>query len=147
MVAQRAGTPPPSPVLLAGIVPPLADPYYQRPETGLALRNGLYPGNTVVLTHGEETALAPAAQGGTGKTQLAVAYTHALWSIRAVEVLVWVTATSRDAIMTGYAEAAGVVGAADHGSGAEAAADRFVAWMAGTRHPWALVLDDLERSG
>ena len=143
MVAQRAGTPPPSPVLLAGIVPPLADSYYQRPETGLALRNGLYPGDTVVLTHGEQTALAPAAQGGTGKTQLAVAYTHALWSIRAVEVLVWVTATSRDAIITGYAEAAGVVGGADHGSGAEAAADRFVAWMAGTRHPWALVLDDL----
>ncbi len=143
MVAQRAGTPPPSPVLLAGIVPPLADSYYQRPETGLALRNGLYPGDTVVLTHGEETALAPAAQGGTGKTQLAVAYTHALRSIRAVEVLVWVTATSRDAIITGYAEAAGMVGGPDHGSGTETAADRFVAWMARTRHPWALVLDDL----
>ena len=107
MVAQRAGTPPPSPVLLAGIVPPLADSYYQRPETGLALRSGLYPGDTVVLTHGEETASAPAGHGGTGKTQLAVAYTHALWSSRAVEVLVWVTATSRDAIITGYAAATG----------------------------------------
>ena len=143
MVAQRPGTPPPAPVLLAGIVPPLADSYYQRPETGLALRSGLYPGDIVVLTHGEETAVAPAAQGGTGKTQLAVAYTHALWSMRAVEVLVWVTATSRDAIITGYAEAADVVGGADLGSGAEAAADRFVAWMAQTRHPWALVMDDL----
>jgi tetratricopeptide (TPR) repeat protein len=143
VVAQRAGTPPPSPVLLAGIVPPLADSYYQRPETGLALRGGLYPGDTVVLTHGGQTALAPAAQGGTGKTQLAVAYTHALWSIRAVEVLIWVTASSRDAIITGYAEAAGVVGGAGHGSDAEAAAERFVAWIARTRHPWALILDDL----
>ena len=188
MVAQRAGAPPPSPVLLSGIVPPLADSYYQRPETGLALRNGLYPGDTVVLTHGEETALAPAAQGGTGKTQLAVAYARALWSLRAVEVLVWVTATNRDAIITGYAEAAGMVGAtgavgaagaagaagvfgatgavgptgvfgatgaADHGapagagyhSGAEAAADGFVAWMARTMRPWALVMDDLSDPG
>ncbi len=143
MVAQRAGTPPPAPVLLSGIVPPLADSYYQRPETGLALRSGVYPGDTVVLTHGEESALAPAVQGGTGKTQLAVAYTHALWSLRAVELLIWITATSRAAIITGYAETAGAVSAAEYGTGAETAADRLVAWLAHTRHRWALVIDDL----
>ena len=111
MAAQHAGTPPPSSMLLSGIVPPLADSFYQRPESGLALRGGLYPGDTVVLIQDEPTAAGPAGQGGTGKTQLAVSYAYALWSIRAVEVLFWVTAASREAIVTGYAEGARTVGA------------------------------------
>jgi tetratricopeptide (TPR) repeat protein len=143
VVAQRAGTPPLSPILLSGIVPPLADSYFQRLETGLALRGGLYPGDTVVLTHDEQASSAPAAQGGTGKTQLAVAYAHGLWSLRAVEVLVWVTATSRDAVVNGFAQAVAAVGAGEHDLDAEAAADRFVTWLAHTRRTWALVMDDL----
>ena len=143
MVAERTGTPPHSQVKLSGIIPPLADSFHQRPETGLDLRAGLYPGDTVVLTHGEETATAPTVQGGTGKTQLAVAFTHALWAARAVDALVWVTATSREAIITGFAQAARTVGAADAGLSAEAAADRFITWLAHTRRPWALILDDL----
>jgi hypothetical protein len=143
VVAERTGTPPHSQIKLSGIVPPLADSFHQRPETGLDLRAGLYPGDTVVLTHGEETAAAPAAQGGTGKTQLAVAFTHALWGARAVDALVWVSATSREAILTGFAQAAWTVGAADQALTAEAAADRFISWLAHTRRPWALILDDL----
>ena len=143
MVAERTGTPPHSQVKLSGIIPPLADPFHQRPETGLDLRAGLYPGDTVVLTHGEETAAAPPAQGGTGKTQLAVAFTHALWGARAVEALVWVSATSREAIITGFAQAASTVGAAEAVLSTEAAADRFIGWLARTRRPWALILDDL----
>ncbi len=143
MVAERTGTPPHSQVKLSGIIPPLAEPFHQRPETGLDLRAGLYPGDTVVLTHGEDTAAAPVAQGGTGKTQLAVAFTHALWGARAVEALVWVSATSREAIITGFAQAARTVGAAEAELSAEAAADRFIGWLARTRRPWALILDDL----
>ena len=144
MVAERTGTPPPSsPVKLSGSIPPLAESFHQRPETGLDLRAGLYPGDTVVLTHGEDTPAAPASQGGTGKTQLAVAFTHALWDARAVGALVWVSASSRDGIVTGFAQAASTVGAADQGLDAEAAADRFINWLAHTRRPWALILDDL----
>src|SRR5581483_4568702 len=62
---------------------------------------------------------------------------------RAVEALVWVTASSRDAIVTGFAQAASAVGATDPGLGAEAAADGFITWLAHTRRPWALILDDL----
>jgi pentatricopeptide repeat protein len=141
--AEPTGTPPHSPVKLSGIIPPLADSFHQRPETGLDLRAGLYPGDTVVLTHGEETAAAPAAQGGTGKTQIAVAFTQALWDARAVDALAWVPATSREAIITGFAQAARTVGAAGLALPAEAAADRFVGWLAHTRRPWALILDDL----
>ena len=129
-------------------MPPLADAYYQRPETGLALRGGLHPGGTLVLTHDEEAG--PASRDGTGKTQLAVAYAHALWNVRAVEVLVWVTATDRAAVVTGFASAAATVGAVvaasqaeAAASQAEAAASQFVAWLAHTRRPWALIIDDL----
>jgi tetratricopeptide (TPR) repeat protein len=141
VVAERTGPHPP--VKLSGSIPPLAESFHQRPETGLDLRVGLYPGDIVVLTHGEETAAAPASQGGTGKTQIAVAFSHALWGARAVDALVWVPAASREAIVTGFAQAARTVGAADHALPAEAAAGRFTGWLAHTRRPWALILDDL----
>jgi tetratricopeptide (TPR) repeat protein len=141
VVGERTGLH--SPVKLSGSIPLLAESFHSRPETGLDLRAGLYPGDTVVLTHGEETASAPAAQGGTGKTQIAVAVSHALWGARAVDALVWVPATSREAIVTGFAQAARTVGAADQALPAGAAAGRFTGWLAHTRRPWALILDDV----
>src|SRR6266516_3401396 len=108
------------------------------------------PWATVVLIHGEEAGQAsrvPAAQGGTGKTQLAVEFTHAMWNTRTVEILIWVNAASRDSIITGFAQAANTVDASQPDEGAETAAARFVSWLAHTRRPWALVIDDLaERS-
>jgi tetratricopeptide (TPR) repeat protein len=130
-------------MLLSGIIPPLADPYFQRLETGIDLKSSLVPGETVVLIHGEQTEVAPPAQGGTGKTQLAVEFTRALRSAWAVDALIWVTANSREAIITGFAQAAAAVGVGNPDSGAQAAAARFVAWLARTERRWALVLDDL----
>ena len=143
MVAQRAGAPPPPEPLVSGIIPPLVDSYFQRMETGIDLKAGLFPGETVVLTHGEETESAPAAQGGTGKTQLAVEFTHALRNTRAVDVLVWISASSRDAVSAGFARAASAVGAGDPDTDAQDAAGRFTAWLARTDRRWALILDDL----
>jgi tetratricopeptide (TPR) repeat protein len=143
VVAQHAGAPPPAEMLVSGIIPPLADAYFQRRETGVDLKAGLLPGETVVLTHGEETPAAPVAQGGTGKTQLAVEFTHALRSARAVDVLVWVIAASREALVAGFAQAAGAVGADDPDGDAQAAAARFTGWLARTERRWALILDDL----
>jgi tetratricopeptide (TPR) repeat protein len=143
VVAQRAGAPPPPEMLVSGSIPPLADPYLQRMETGIDLKAGLFPGETVVLTHGEETETAPAAQGGTGKTQLAVEFTHALRNDRAADVLVWITAATREAIVAGFAQAASAVGGGDPDADALAAAGRFTAWLARTERRWALVLDDL----
>src|SRR5712691_4001342 len=145
MVAQQAGTVSDSGsgVLLSGTVPPLADAYFPREQTGPDLASSLRPGETVVLVHGEDTELAPTAQGGTGKTQLAVEFTHTMWHTRAVEVLVWVTAASRESVITGFAQAANTVDASEPGEDAEIAAARFVSWLARTRRPWALILDDL----
>ena len=130
-------------MLLSGTVPPLADAYYRREQTGPDLASSLRPGETVVLVHGEETKLAPAAQGGTGKTQLAVEFAHAMWNTRAVEVLVWVTGASSESVISGFAEAARVVGARAPDENAEVAAARFVSWLARTQQPWALIIDDL----
>jgi tetratricopeptide (TPR) repeat protein len=130
-------------VLLSGIVPPLADPYYTRTETGPDLASSLQAGETVVLVHGGEGDAQPAAMGGTGKTQLAVEFAHALWNGRLVEVLVWVTAANAEGVLAGFAQAANMVDAGVPGEGAEAAAARFVGWLAHTKRPWALIIDDL----
>jgi len=143
VVAQQAGTSTHPGILLSGIVPPLADIYYTRTETGPDLASSLQPGETVVLVHGGDGDAQAAAQGGTGKTQLAVEFAHAMWNGRLVEILVWVTATNAESIITGFAQAANTVDAANPGEGAEAAAARFVSWLAHTRRRWALVIDDL----
>jgi tetratricopeptide (TPR) repeat protein len=124
-------------MLLSGIVPPLADSYYVRTESGPDLAATLRPGETVVL------APAEAGETGTGKTQLAVEFTHTLWNARTAEVLVWVTASSREAILTSFAQAASAVDGVNPAETAQAAAARFVSWLAQTRRPWVLIIDDL----
>ncbi|MBV9856928.1 MAG: tetratricopeptide repeat protein [Streptosporangiaceae bacterium] len=145
MGAQLAAAP-----VLSGAVPPLADSYHPRPETGLGLADGLRPGETIVLTHGSDagaraTAAGPdgAQAGGTGKTQLAVAFAHAVWNARVVDLLVWVPATNRETIVTSFAQAAGEVDAHLPGENADAAAGRFLSWLSRTRRRWAVILDDL----
>ena len=102
-------------VQVAGAVPPLAEGFFPRAEPALDLG----PGETAVLVHGDVTYAAPVSQGGTGKTQLAVAFCHALRDRRAVEVLAWVNAASREAVVTGFAQAVGLVdpGALGRGRG------------------------------
>jgi len=145
VVAQQAGTaPPPAAILLSGIVPPLTDSFYARTESGPDLASTLRSGETVVLTHGDETEVALAAQGGTGKTQLAVEFTHAMWNSKVVEILIWVTASNRKAVVTAFAQAANTVDAANQNESAQVAAARFITWLGHTRRPWALVIDDLQ---
>lgn len=135
---QRAAAP-----VLSGAVPPLADSFYDRAETGFGLADGLRPGETIVLAGSGD-----GGAGGTGKTQLAVGFAHALWSARAVDLLVWAPAASRDAVVSSFAQAAGTLdarqpGETRDGETADAAARRFVKWLGRTRHPWAVVLDDV----
>jgi tetratricopeptide (TPR) repeat protein len=83
------------------------------------------------------------ASGGTGKTQLAAALAHQLWDSRAVDLLTWVKASNRNAILTGYALTLAELGAADPGDDLLAAAQRFLAWLSRTERRWLVVLDDL----
>jgi tetratricopeptide (TPR) repeat protein len=128
----------------SGTVPPLADCFSSRPETGFGPVSNLAAGEVAVLTRPEVTdGQSLALAGGTGKTQLAVAFAHALWQAGATDLLVWVPAVSRDAILTGYAQAHGEIGADDSGGDQDTVAARFLAWLAQTSRPWLVVLDDL----
>jgi len=85
MGARRAGAP-----VLTGYVPPLAPFYHARQETGFELASAFRPGETILLVP------ALLGTGGTGKTQLAVGFAHAMWSARAVDALVWIKSAQSD---------------------------------------------------
>ena len=127
-----------------GDVPPLAPAFSSRPETGPGLVAELRPGQVTVLAAapGPDGSGRPSA-GGEGKTQLAAALARSLWQAGSVDLLVWLTAASRDAILAGYARGLVAVGAGDTHRDAGTAAARFMAWLAGTGRPWLVVLDDL----
>ena len=137
MGAQRAAAP-----VLSGVVPPLADSYFSRAETGLGLTDGMRPGETIVLARKGLPGEAQLTEG-VGKTQLAVGFAHAAWNAGALDLLVWVPASSREAIVASYAQAAGELDSDRPGEIADDAAKRFLDWLSRTRRRWALILDDL----
>ncbi|GIJ68052.1 tetratricopeptide repeat protein [Virgisporangium ochraceum] len=121
---------------MAGVLPPLADSRQNRPaDRKLADATGT-PGTVVVCQ-------VIAGMGGVGKTQLAAALAHRRWAGKDVDLLVWVTATSRTSIVSAYSEAARKVTGLDDPD-QESSAGRFLAWAA-ERHGrrWLIVLDDL----
>src|SRR5215471_8157580 len=119
---RQHGGPPPQQIVPAqrvwpavlGDVPPLAAAFSNRPETGPGLVAELRPGQVTVLASapGPGGGGRPAA-GGEGKTQLAAALARSLWQAGSVDLLVWLTAPSRDAILAGYARGLVAVGAGD----------------------------------
>jgi tetratricopeptide (TPR) repeat protein len=131
------------PAVRSGSVPPLADCFSARPETGPGLADALAPGRLVALTGPEARQRLYDWPGGTGKTQLAACLAGAVWQARQVDVLIWVTAISRVSVLAGYAQAfAEAMGPAPAGN-AETAAGRLVGWLATTSQPWLVVLDDV----
>ncbi|WP_051385562.1 hypothetical protein [Actinokineospora inagensis] len=113
-----------------GVIPPRALAFQHRPEVD---RLRAAPGGTRLLT----------GTGGVGKTQLAADHARNLWAQGELDVLVWISASSRQAIVAGYAQAGLEVLAADPDQAARA----FLAWLepkAGQRPcRWLVVLDDL----
>ncbi|MFE2282785.1 tetratricopeptide repeat protein [Streptomyces sp. NPDC059443] len=84
--------------------------------------------------------------GGVGKTQLAAARARTAWQAGELDLLVWVTASARTAIVDAYAQAAVRLLGADPAD-PDTAAARLLAWLEpapGERpHRWMIVLDDL----
>ena len=66
-----------------------------------------------------------------------------LWRSREVDLLAWVPAASRDAVITGYAQALAAAGGPGAGADPDTAAASFLGWLATTSQPWLVVLDDL----
>ena len=127
----------------SGAVPPLAENFTARTETAPDLEAVLTPGAVLALVPGPANARRPGEQlESSGKTQLAVSVAEQLWRSHAVELLVWIVATSRASVLAGLAEAAAALGA-DPADPTEPAASRFVGWLGTTARPWLVVFDDL----
>ncbi|MFE7111156.1 tetratricopeptide repeat protein [Streptomyces sp. NPDC057600] len=122
-----------------GVLPPRAQSFQHRTEAD-QLRAAVDGGGTAVL------AQVLTGTGGVGKTQLAADYARTAWDGGEVDVLVWISASSRSAITAGYAQAGVEVLAADPGD-PEQAAEAFLAWLepkAGQKPcRWLVVLDDV----
>ncbi|AJT61768.1 hypothetical protein T261_0075 [Streptomyces lydicus] len=91
--------------------------------------------------------------GGVGKTQLAAHHARCMWLAGEVDLLVWVTASSREAVLAAYAQAAEETLGGPL-SDPERAASAFLAWLqprppsdgsSGCR--WLVVLDDVADPG
>ncbi|MFF2009261.1 tetratricopeptide repeat protein [Streptomyces sp. NPDC058195] len=121
------------------MIPPRASSFQHRAEAD-QVRTAVDSGGTAVLTQ------VLTGTGGVGKTQLAADYARTVWDSAGVDLLVWISASSRSAITAGYAQAGAEVLAADP-SDPERAAHAFLAWLepkAGQRPcRWLVVLDDV----
>ncbi len=115
-----------------------------RPDTAGDLLEALVPGAAIVLGPGPEAGegehnwLSPS-----GKTQMAIRLAEVLWRLDTVDVVIWISATSRSAILAGYAEAWTAATGIEPAGPAESAAARLVRWLAETPRSWLMVLDDL----
>jgi tetratricopeptide (TPR) repeat protein len=138
----------------SGTVPSLAESFSTRPETSPGLAAVLTAGATVALV--SDRAAAPAARRGplaapdaqdwlrsSGKTQLAAAFAESLWESGGVDLLVWIEATSRASVLSGYAAATAAVTGRDQASSGESVAVQFLTWLGETSRSWLVVLDDL----
>jgi tetratricopeptide (TPR) repeat protein len=127
-----------------GGMPPLAEGFSDRPDTARGILDALVPGSSIALVPGSEFAEGQQNWlGASGKTQIAVMLAETLWRSGLVDVVVWISATSRSAVLSGYVEAWAAATGIEPTGTAESVAARFVSWLAETRRPWLVVLDDL----
>ena len=130
------------PPVWTGSAPGLANGFIDRPETGAVLEGSLVPGATVALVSGIPGGGGRDWRESCGKTQLAVSVAQSLWHAGAVDLVIWLTATTRASVLSGYATAAAAVGSQFSGN-ADAVTARFLGWLRDTDRPWLVVLDDL----
>ena len=123
-----------------GTLPRAADCFQPRAALD-ELRDAVRDGGTAVLCQ------VLAGVGGVGKTQLAAQYARE--STGEVDLLIWVTASSRESIIDRYAQAGVEILGADWAS-PQAAATAFLAWLeprnqrpAAVGCRWLVVLDDV----
>ncbi|MGW7386871.1 tetratricopeptide repeat protein [Streptomyces sp. NPDC054794] len=128
------------------MIPPRAGCFQDRAEK--VRLPGALTGEQAAVLVGQDTVrgLVLAGIGGVGKTQLAADYALTAWEDGHLDVLVWVTASARSPVVTGYAQAGVDLCGADSND-QEQAAQTFLAWLtpkAGQRPcRWLIVLDDV----
>jgi hypothetical protein len=131
-----------------GVIPSRADRFQGRAEAD-RLRETLSGGGTAIIESADGVAAGGVltGMGGVGKSQLAADYARAALRGGEVDVLVWITASSATAVVSGFAQAGVEVLGADPAD-PEAAARAFLAWLEPKRRQqrvcrWLVVLDDV----
>jgi tetratricopeptide (TPR) repeat protein len=134
----------------SGTVPALADDYASRLETAPGLAAALPAGAAVALVTDRAAApgpvpgpAAPDWRRASGKTQLAAAFAESLWQSGRLDLLVWIQATSRASVLSGYAAATAAATGRDQAISCESVAAQFLGWLGETSRSWLVVLDDL----
>ncbi|MEU6339207.1 tetratricopeptide repeat protein [Streptomyces cellulosae] len=126
-----------------GVIPSPARSFQHRDEAD-RLRAAVGVEGTAVLSQ------VLTGMGGVGKTQLAADYARAAWDESGLDVLVWITASTRSAVVSGYAQA-GIELCRAAPDDPDRAAKTFLAWLApkpGQRPcRWLIVLDDVADPG
>lgn len=119
----------------SGAIPPQAASFQRRasPDSVLTIDETF---KTTVLS----------GLGGVGKTQLAVDYTECAWTAGDIDLLVWIPAGSRDAIVSAYAQVAIDVTGVDDAD-PDQGARRLLDWLGSTSARWLVVLDDVQSPG
>ncbi|WP_435124454.1 tetratricopeptide repeat protein [Actinacidiphila sp. bgisy144] len=122
--------------LMVGVVPARAGAFQNRAE-GSRLREAAAEGATVVPCQ------VLTGMGGVGKTQLAADYAVQAWDDgHGVDLLLWVTASSRDAVVAAFADAGTTIRGTDPADPQRAAAG-FLTWLRVSGSSWLIVLDDV----
>lgn len=124
---------------VVGVVPPRAGAFQDRAERA-RLREAVSGGGTAVLCQ------VLSGMGGVGKTQLAADLADEVLRAQDVELLVWLSAGSRTAVVAGLAQAGAEVCGADAGD-PDRASQAFLAWLRAGPRRWLVVLDDVADPG
>ncbi|MGW6936193.1 tetratricopeptide repeat protein [Lentzea sp. NPDC054927] len=118
-----------------------------RPPAELPLRIGVVPQRPASFQHRPHAigdfVTVFTGMGGVGKTHLAADLVQRVWDQGVIKLLIWVTASSREAIVSTYAEAAAELTGRDD-LGPERGARRLLEWLARNEVSWCVVLDDLQ---
>jgi tetratricopeptide (TPR) repeat protein len=128
-----------------GEVPPLAEGYTERPDTARGIVDAVVPGATLALVPGSAFAEGPSNWlGACGKTQIAVIIAESLWRSGNIDALIWISATNRASVLSGYVQAWAAAFGIEPTGTAESIAARLVSWLSVTGQAWMVVLDDLQ---
>jgi tetratricopeptide (TPR) repeat protein len=107
--------------------------------------DALAPGTAMALVPGSAFAEGPSNWlGACGKTQIAVIIAESLWRSGAIGALIWISATNRASVLSGYVQASAAAFSVEPTGTAESVAARLVSWLGVTGQPWLVVLDDLQ---
>jgi hypothetical protein len=96
----------------SGHVPPLADRFSTRPETGPDLAMALDRSRIIALVPRSRRTGAGSPHDWlrcSGKTQFAAFFAESQWRARSIDMLVWIDASSTASILAGYVEAASLI--------------------------------------